>query len=1849
LEGEVKRKPFILRNFSDYLFLNSYMRKLFLFFLLCVQFTTLAQTSSPAPIISGNTANSRWRVIGSEVKTFNANSWVQSPATLTQTTRQYKLEVKGTYGIENSINHLDAAYQSPQSTQVIGTGTPSLITNGSNKWLLNNAVPPPPSNNSDYRSDHTYEYYLGVGDGSAKYYYSYADPSPGDNSGSLEFTLSYNSGLAQICTGGSATLTTAATAGTIEWFKDGVSMNQSSQSITVTTPGIYTSKTTIGGNTSPASNPIEVRFLPDPSVTLSAVADISSNAESFSLPYSNKIQGTDTYSIYVGANALNGFDEVLNAPITSSPMSITIPYGQVGTFDFNLVVKNSQANCVSPQIPFTVTIYLAPPTGLNYNTPNNFVVNRPVTLTPTFIGRIDNFTINPTSLPGGLTFNPLTGQITGTPTQTSSAVSYTVSGSNSTGTPTTATFTIAIVIPPPTINIATGSEYLFTQYTPITPISPTVTGAGVSYDIQGTLPAGLSFNYSNGTISGNPQVPMPRTRFVIVATNSSGPAQSEIFITVKIAAPTNLTYVVPSRFYTGTAITPITPTNTGGVISTYTINRPLPAGLTLDPSTGVISGTPTAITAATTYIITGTNSNTSTSTTISFDVVIPPPSALSYPGPFQFYQFVPITPMVPTVTGQVDSYTIVPVNLPTGLTFNTTTGVISGTPTALSNPTLYTITAINTTGQVIATTSFSVVIPPPTNLSYQTPWIFTEGTPIPTLSPAVTGAVSRYTVTTLPPGLSINATTGLINGTPTAARAQAIYTVTAENSTGFTTFDIDITVRIAAPAGLSYFGPNIFEERIPITDLLPTVTGIVSNYTVNPTLPTGLGIDPVTGRISGTPTLAKPATNYTITASNSTGSTGATTNITVLIARPQITYTTPNVYYETVAITPLIPNTNGTTVNSFTISPGLPNGLSFDTNTGIISGASTVQIPRTTFTITGTNSTNTGSTTLDITVTIPPPTNLSYTNPPTYFTGTAISPLSPTVTGFVASYSIDKPLPDGLYFNTSTGRITGTPTQAIPRTIFTITATNVAGASSYALPITVLIPAPSGLSYNSPNVYEEGVDIAPLDPTVTGYVASYTVSPALPAGLILDTSTGRIFGIPTLAKPTTTYVVTATNTTGSTSTNVVITVLIARPRNLIYATPKVLYQNFLFPDIAPSVSGTVATYSIDRGLPAGLSFSASTGIISGKPTALSSMQTYVITARNSTGSTTASIDISVVIAPPSNLAYFSPTKLIQDSTLAPVRPTYAGLATSFAIDKPLPLGLTFNTATGEITGKPSIYTGLVRYVVTATNSTGSTSAPLDLEVLIAPPKNLKYASPVIYEEEIAIAPLNPSVIGKVDLYSIDKALPDGLTLDPFTGIISGTPTKAVPLTIYWVTASNTTGSARARVVITVLIARPHISYPEPSLGAQINPAYAGVDLFILGQPNPALIPTTKGIISSIRMNKPLPAGLVFDPLTGTISGKPTALSPPTTYVVTITNSTASTTDTIRLATVVPRPSNLSYGGAQTYTEKIKIEPWSPSLNGNPTLYTVDKPLPAGLTLNPVTGSITGTPTKAQDFLDYVITASNSTGYDTFTISIKVLIAFPEIKYPLPGVFKQGVPVSFKPTLVGIADSFKIDSLLPAGLTFDPKTGLISGTPTWPAKPRTYVVTATNSTGPGVDSTTITVLEDVNYDTDKDGYTDIVEIGGDRNNPVDTDKDGLPDYNDLDSDGDEIKDEWENDLNYGGLPDCDFDGVDNRIDPDPCTPVAFQGISPNGDGKNDYLVIPGVMRTTPNTLTVMDRGGNIVYEMKDYGNNWGGDTNRGNPLLAGDGLLPDGVYFYILDYNGVRPTVSTYIYINRLKK
>lgn len=164
---------------------------------------------------------------------------------------------------------------------------------------------------------------------------------------------------------------------------------------------------------------------------------------------------------------------------------------------------------------------------------------------------------------------------------------------------------------------------------------------------------------------------------------------------------------------------------------------------------------------------------------------------------------------------------------------------------------------------------------------------------------------------------------------------------------------------------------------------------------------------------------------------------------------------------------------------------------------------------------------------------------------------------------------------------------------------------------------------------------------------------------------------------------------------------------------------------------------------------------------------------------------------------------------------------------------------------------------------------------------------------------------------------------------------------------------------------------------------------------------------------------------------------------------------------------------------------------------------------------------------------------------------------------------------------------------------------------------------------------------LDLDSDNDGYSDADERGITSLDqaPLDTDKDGLADYIDTDSDGDGILDKLEDDINLGNLPDCDKDGISNRLDKDICDLLKPRGISPNGDGKNDFLIIPGILRFEPNHLMIYNRWGTLVYETNNYQNKWAGTDNKGVEL-------PDGVYYYLIDFFGKRPEISTYVYVNR---
>ena len=86
------------------------------------------------------------------------------------------------------------------------------------------------------------------------------------------------------------------------------------------------------------------------------------------------------------------------------------------------------------------------------------------------------------------------------------------------------------------------------------------------------------------------------------------------------------------------------------------------------------------------------------------------------------------------------------------------------------------------------------------------------------------------------------------------------------------------------------------------------------------------------------------------------------------------------------------------------------------------------------------------------------------------------------------------------------------------------------------------------------------------------------------------------------------------------------------------------------------------------------------------------------------------------------------------------------------------------------------------------------------------------------------------------------------------------------------------------------------------------------------------------------------------------------------------------------------------------------------------------------------------------------------------------------------------------------------------------------------------------------------------------------------------------------------------------------------------------ITPNGDGKNDWLIIDGIDYFPDNFLQIFNRYGHVVYEKKGYNKDskWAGYSNRGS--LGGDKPLPAGTYYYTLIYNDGRNRQAGFIYI-----
>jgi hypothetical protein len=144
-------------------------------------------------------------------------------------------------------------------------------------------------------------------------------------------------------------------------------------------------------------------------------------------------------------------------------------------------------------------------------------------------------------------------------------------------------------------------------------------GAIASFAINAT-PPGMSFNTTTSALTGTPNTVAAATNYTINATNASGSATQTFTLTVSIAAPAFTLSSATETKTAGSTITGYTISSTGGAIASYTISPAAPAGLTFSTSTGLLSGTPTTVAAATAYTITATNASGSTTQTFTLTV-----------------------------------------------------------------------------------------------------------------------------------------------------------------------------------------------------------------------------------------------------------------------------------------------------------------------------------------------------------------------------------------------------------------------------------------------------------------------------------------------------------------------------------------------------------------------------------------------------------------------------------------------------------------------------------------------------------------------------------------------------------------------------------------------------------------------------------------------------------------------------------------------------------------------------------------------------------------------------------------------------------------------------------------------------------------------------------------------------------------------------------------------------------------------------------------------------------------------------------------------------------------------------
>ena len=346
-----------------------------------------------------------------------------------------------------------------------------------------------------------------------------------------------------------------------------------------------------------------------------------------------------------------------------------------GNFTFSITATDSRGCKVTAVYTLTVTAALALTPGA---LPNGITGTMyPTQTIPPATGGTGPYVYAATNLPPGLSFDPNTREITGIPTQTGN-YNIPVNVTDANGNTVTSIYTVKITDPLvlPAATLANGTTGQV--YTP--QIIPSATGGTGPYVYSAAnLPTGFTFNPSTREITGTPA---SAGTFIIpvTVTDADGKSISTDY-TVVVTDPLLLPSATLPGGNAGVAyVTQTLPAATGGVGPYTYIATGVPPGLSFDPATRAITGTPTQA-GNYTVSLTATDSQGRTASNaypLNVAGILSLPSATL---PNGVVGNVYPTQTLPGVSGGTPPYTYVATNLPPGLNFNTSTREITGTPT----------------------------------------------------------------------------------------------------------------------------------------------------------------------------------------------------------------------------------------------------------------------------------------------------------------------------------------------------------------------------------------------------------------------------------------------------------------------------------------------------------------------------------------------------------------------------------------------------------------------------------------------------------------------------------------------------------------------------------------------------------------------------------------------------------------------------------------------------------------------------------------------------------------------------------------------------------------------------------------------------------------------------------------------------------------------------------------------------------------------------------------------------------------------------------------------------------------